>query len=65
LNECIFKKKICPQIRICTLKQRIDKIQNYVVSRLEKITLASLLKDNRRKGVGNGKKKGKEKDNKN
>jgi len=43
LNECIFKKRICPDIRTCKLKKRIDTLQKYVISELRDITLASLL----------------------
>lgn len=44
LNECIFKKRICPRINICPLKEKIDSIKKYVVSELKSITIASLLK---------------------
>jgi len=43
LNECIFKKRICPDIRTCKLKKRIDTLQKHVISELRDITLASLL----------------------
>jgi len=43
LNECIFKKRICPDIKTCKLKKRIDAIQKYVISELKDIALASLL----------------------
>lgn len=43
LNECIFKKRVCPNIKSCKLKKRIDNIQKYVFSELRDITLASLL----------------------
>ncbi len=43
LNECIFKKRICPDIKTCKLKKRIDNIQKHVISELKDITLASLL----------------------
>jgi len=43
LNECIFKKRICPDIKTCKLKKRIDNIQKQVISELKDITLASLL----------------------
>jgi len=43
LNECIFKKRICPDIKTCKLKKRIDTIQKYVISELKDITLVSLL----------------------
>ena len=44
LNECAFKKRICPNIKSCELKKRIDRIQKYVISELKDITLLSLLK---------------------
>jgi Rrf2 family protein len=43
LNECIFKKRICPERKSCPLKKRIDDIEKYVISKLESITIASLL----------------------
>ena len=43
LNECIFKKRICPNIKTCNLRKKIIKIQDYVISELRNITLASLL----------------------
>lgn len=45
LNECIFKKRICPDIKTCPLKKRIDDLEKYVVSELKSITLAKLLKE--------------------
>ncbi|MFA5167504.1 MAG: Rrf2 family transcriptional regulator [Candidatus Omnitrophota bacterium] len=44
LNECIFKKKVCPNQRICPLKTEIDQIEQDAMKRLQKITLARLLK---------------------
>ena len=43
LNECIFKKRICPNIKTCKLRKRIIKIQEHVISELSEITLASIL----------------------
>lgn len=43
LNECIFKKKICPDRGACVLRMRISAIEEYVVSELKTITLASLV----------------------
>jgi Rrf2 family protein len=43
LNECIFKKKICPDRGACVLRMRISAIEEYVVSELKAITLASLV----------------------
>ncbi len=42
LNECVFKKQVCPNIKTCKLKKKIDKIEKYVISELKAITLACL-----------------------
>ena len=44
INECIFKKRICPNVKTCVLKKKIDRIERYVVSELESITIASLIR---------------------
>lgn len=44
LNECFFKKVVCPQKNTCALKKKIDKIEKYVISQLSAITIADLLK---------------------
>jgi len=43
LNECIFKKKICPNKNTCNLKKKLDFIEKQVVSDLKFITIGSLL----------------------
>jgi Rrf2 family protein len=55
LNECVFKKKICPNRGTCVLKKEIDSIEKDVFRRLRGISIASLMKDgngsrSRRKG---------------
>lgn len=44
LNECVFKKKICQDRNICSLKKEIDGVEKYAVSKLKSVTIASLLK---------------------
>lgn len=44
LNECTFKKEICPNKKKCFLKKKIDLIENYVFSQLRSITVGSILK---------------------
>jgi Rrf2 family protein len=46
LNECIFKKQVCPNIKTCKLKKKIDKIEKCVISELKSVSLAYLLKKN-------------------
>lgn len=43
LNNCIFKKHICPDVRNCPLKQRIEALEKHVVSELQSITIAGLM----------------------
>jgi Rrf2 family protein len=59
LNECVFKKKICPNRGACMLKKEIDSIEKDVFRRLRGISIASLMNDgngsrSRRKGKCHG-----------
>lgn len=44
LNECTFKKELCPNRKKCFLKKKIDRIERYVHSELRSITIGSILK---------------------
>ena len=44
LQEHTFKKKICPEIKSCLLKKKIDVMEKYTISRLNSLSIASLLK---------------------
>ena len=44
LNKCVFKKATCPDINICPLKEKIDDIEGYMVSKLKALSIAALLK---------------------
>lgn len=46
LNECIFKKKICPDVKRCPLKKRIEELEKQVISELQSITLSDLFEEN-------------------
>jgi len=43
LNECLFKKKPCPNIRTCALRKKIEKIEKSVIAQIRTISLATLL----------------------
>ncbi len=45
LNECVFKKKTCPNRSTCMLKKKIDSIERDVFKRLRGISIASLIHD--------------------
>ena len=47
LQEHIFRKKICPEIKSCILKKKIDVIEEYAISELNSLSIASLLKTGR------------------
>ena len=46
INQCTFKKEICPNINDCLLKIKLDDIEDEVLKKLEKITIYSLMKTN-------------------
>ena len=48
LTECIFKKRICSDIKTCVLKKKIGALERYMTSELKAITLASLLQEEKR-----------------
>ena len=43
LNECLFKGALCPSVKTCRLKKRVDKIEQYMATQLKTITIASLI----------------------
>ena len=43
LNECIFKKQLCPNRSICALRHKLCKIERRVISELNAITISSLI----------------------
>ena len=44
LNECFFKKKLCPNRPSCPLKNKIAAIEDFVVKELSTISIAELSK---------------------
>lgn len=43
LNECFLSKKICPNVKKCTLKKKVDSIEEDVLKKLKGITVSSIL----------------------
>lgn len=48
VNECMFKKRLCPNRSTCPLRKEILKIEKDVVARLNNITINTLMKGNKR-----------------
>lgn len=43
LNDCLFKKKLCPNRSVCALRNKISSIEENVISELMPITISSLI----------------------
>lgn len=43
INECFLKKSVCPDMKTCIFKRKIETIKKYVFSQLRAISVASLL----------------------
>ncbi len=44
INECLFRRKLCPSRKRCALKERIDHIERYVVSEVSAIKIKDLIR---------------------
>ena len=44
LSECMFRKKICPNRKICVLRPEIQRIANTVSKEFKQLTIAKLLR---------------------
>jgi Rrf2 family protein len=43
INECFFKKRTCPNMRRCKVKQKIDEIGKYVFRQLRAISISNFI----------------------
>lgn len=44
VGSCLFKKKLCPNTRVCPLRRKMKRVEQNVFSELRAITIASLVK---------------------
>jgi Rrf2 family protein len=44
LNECMLKRRLCPNMSSCPLRKKICNIERYVITELKNVTLASVLR---------------------
>ncbi len=44
LNECLFRKNVCPNIKTCFLKKKLSGIEKHALSELGAITIDSIIK---------------------
>lgn len=45
LSKCVIKRGICPDIKSCMLKRKIESIERNVLTELRSTTLADLVRD--------------------
>ena len=45
LIECLFKRKVCPDKKVCPLRRKVQKIEQDTLKQLELITIGSLLRE--------------------
>ncbi len=45
LAEHIFRRGICPHIKTCILKKKLDRTEKRIIADLKAITIASLIRD--------------------
>lgn len=44
LTECIFRSRVCPNVRECPIRKNVKDIEQSIVSKLNSITIADLMK---------------------
>lgn len=45
LNQCFFRKKLCPNIKRCPVKKKIDNIERFARKELASINMADLIRN--------------------
>lgn len=43
LNDCMFKRKICPNRKACFLRKRLEAIEEFAVAQLKGVTIKEIL----------------------
>lgn len=43
LHDCLFKKKLCPDVATCPLRKSLGRLEDRLVAELEALTVASIL----------------------
>jgi len=43
LNDHTFKRKICPHLKRCNVKKKLDRVEKIMASELKAITIASII----------------------
>jgi Rrf2 family protein len=43
IHDCLFKARVCPDVRTCPLRKTLDRLEAELVTGLERVTVAALL----------------------
>jgi DNA-binding IscR family transcriptional regulator len=43
IHDCVFKARLCPDVRTCPLRRTLDGLEAELVAKLEALTVADLL----------------------
>jgi len=52
LQECLFRKELCPDIKTCVLRRKILELEAKLIEELKSLTLGDLLKINKKSSLG-------------
>jgi len=45
ISEHTFRKNLCPHIRVCAVRKRLDEIERHVIKELRALTIESIVKE--------------------
>jgi Rrf2 family protein len=58
IHDCLFKERLCPDVRTCPLRTTLDRLEARLVAELEAVTVADLLSEKSRPGGAPARHKG-------
>jgi Rrf2 family protein len=45
IHDCVFKERLCPDVRTCPLRRTLDRLEAGLVAELEAVTVADLVRE--------------------
>jgi Rrf2 family protein len=56
IHDCVFKARLCPDVRTCPLRKTLDSLEAELVAKLEAVTVADLLAEKQASGPARSRK---------
>jgi Rrf2 family protein len=50
IHDCVFKERLCPDVRTCPLRRTLNRLEERLVAELEAVTVADLLAERAQPG---------------